>query len=111
MADLVKPNETEAAYYTGIEQRDLTLADWAAAMARRLRQMGPPRVIVTLGRHGAWYDDGEEAFLTPGFAVKAVDATAAGDSFSGALAVALGAVETSTTHLADILMRQRAGEG
>jgi len=30
---------------------------------------------------------------------------------SRALAVALGAVETSTTHLADILMRQRAGEG
>jgi ribokinase len=94
LVDLVKPNETEAAYFTGIEQGDMPLEQWAAAMSAKLRQMGPSRVIVTLGSHGAWYDDGQDAFMTQPFAVQAVDATAAGDSFSGALAVALAEGKT-----------------
>jgi len=44
---------------------------------------------VTLGERGAYYDDGSTAGFVPGFKVKAVDATAAGDVFGGALAVAL----------------------
>lgn len=89
MIDLVKPNEIEAAYYTGIEREGRSLIEWAALMATKLRAMGPRHAVITLGGAGAWYDGPEGAFLVPGFAVDAVDTTGAGDSFSGALAVAI----------------------
>lgn len=89
MADLVKPNETEAAYYTGLPLDEAGSADWAKQACGRLRAMGAPAALVTLGAKGCFFSGGEEFFL-PAFPVKAVDATAAGDSFAGALAVALG---------------------
>lgn len=89
MADLVKPNETEAAYYTGMPVDESDILGWAKQAALRLRAMGAPRALITLGAKGCLYS-GEEEFFVPPFRVDAVDATAAGDSFAGALAVALG---------------------
>jgi ribokinase len=89
MADLVKPNETEAAYYTGIPVDGSDITAWAQKAAAKLKAMGAPAVLITLGAKGCWYSGADEAYFVPPFKIKAVDATAAGDSFAGALATAL----------------------
>ena len=89
MADLVKPNETEAAFYTGIPVEQGDIVAWAKKAAARLKEMGAPAALITLGAKGCYYSGQEELFVPP-YQITAVDATAAGDSFAGALAVALG---------------------
>lgn len=89
MADLVKPNETEAAFYTGIPVDEGDIIGWAKRAADQLKAMGAPSVLITLGAKGCYYS-GERSFFTPAIRIHAVDATAAGDSFAGALAVAIG---------------------
>ncbi len=49
--------------------------------------MGPPTVVITLGDRGAYLASRQHRQLVPGYRVKAVDVTAAGDAFNGALAV------------------------
>lgn len=86
LADIVIPNEREAASLTGIPVSDEQSARQAASA---LYQMGARRVIITLGDKGALAFDGVQMQLVPPFVVKAVDTTAAGDAFVGALAAAL----------------------
>ena len=86
LADWVLPNEHEAQVLTGVAVDDVAAARRAAAA---LRRAGAARAVVKLGARGAFLDDGEERRLFPGHRVPAVDATAAGDCFAGALAVAL----------------------
>lgn len=74
--DVLIPNEIEAEQLTGL--RD------PAKAARRLRQMGAKRVIITLGERGVY--DGE---YRPAFRVKPVDTVGAGDAFVGAYAAAV----------------------
>ncbi len=82
----VKPNETEAQRLTGIAVEDEVSARQAA---EELVRRGAARAIVTLGARGAvWLDGGQWGFV-PAFRVEALDSTAAGDAFSGALACAL----------------------
>jgi ribokinase len=83
---ILTPNETEAELLTGITVTDAATAARAAA---QLRQRGVGTVIITLGSRGAFLSGVGAQRLVPGFRVKAVDATAAGDTFNGALAVAL----------------------
>ena len=84
--DIVVPNESEASLITGIEVKD---APSAFAAARLLRSRGVACVLVTLGANGvALVDDTGERHL-PAQVVKAVDTTAAGDTFIGGLAAGL----------------------
>ena len=83
---VLTPNETEAELLTGITVCDQATA---AQAANELRARGPRTVIITLGARGALLADDAGARLVPGFAVEAIDTTAAGDVFNGMLAVAM----------------------
>lgn len=86
LVDIITPNEIEAGQLTNIPAGDDAGARGAAA---KLREMGIPRVILTLGARGAlmFGPEGETDF--PAYRVKVVDTAAAGDAFCGGLAVAL----------------------
>jgi ribokinase len=74
--DLLVVNEVEAAAITGDGD--------ATALLEVV-----PRAVVTLGHQGAWYVDRDGTSVrVPAFSVPAVDSTAAGDAFTGAIAVA-----------------------
>ena len=86
--DCLTPNESEALLLLGRTEGAVALAD-APGIARALLRRGPRTVVLKLGEKGAFLDDGQEARHFPAPKVEAVDATAAGDTFNGALAVAL----------------------
>jgi ribokinase len=84
--DILVPNESEASQLSGVSVCD---AASAFAAARVFRQRGVACVLVTLGANGvAVVDDGGERHL-PAQVVKAVDTTAAGDTFIGGLCAGL----------------------
>jgi len=83
---LITPNETEAGLLTGIEVTD---SYSAAQAAQQLRTKGVANVIITLGAKGAFLLTDSFSGLIDAPKVTAVDTTAAGDCFNGAIAVAL----------------------
>ena len=88
--DYLTPNEGELALLCGMDfpRADLSRAE-AGGLARQLLARGVRRVIVKLGAAGALFVDGTHEHWWPALPVNAVDTTAAGDAFNGALAVAL----------------------
>ena len=92
MISCIKPNENEAEKLTGITISDVPSAQKAAD---KLLELGVKSAIITLGTQGALVvEKPGTGTLVPAHSVKAVDSTAAGDSFSGALAVAWGGGQT-----------------
>jgi ribokinase len=83
---LITPNETEAEIITGIKVHDVASAEMAA---KKLCEKGVKNVIITLGPSGAYLLSGAQSKIIPSVPVKAVDTTAAGDVFNGAIAVAI----------------------
>ncbi len=82
----ITPNQTEAGALTGIAVND---AATAAKAASKLYSLGVSNVVITLGEAGAFLHNSETQKYLPGIKTDAVDTTAAGDVFCGALVVAI----------------------
>jgi ribokinase len=76
--DLLTPNQTEAELILGRSEEP----------ARKLLERGARSVVLKLGASGSMYADQERTEAAKPFKVNAIDTTAAGDAFTGALAVA-----------------------
>ncbi len=86
--DILTPNETELEFLSG--QKTKTLADIESA-GNSLIQKGVGELVVTLGQNGCMHINQNGAKHYNAYKVKAIDTTAAGDSFNAALAVYLDA--------------------
>lgn len=86
--DIIIPNETEAALLTKIQVKDLESGKQAA---EEFFKKGVSCVIITLGERGAAVITKENSEIVPAYKVEAVDTTAAGDSFIGALSSTIDA--------------------
>lgn len=83
---LLTPNEHEAELLTGITVKDRSSAASAAAA---IHAKGVPNVVITMGSRGAFVSAQGSGKMVPGYKIKPLDSTAAGDVFTGSLAVAL----------------------
>jgi len=86
MVDVLTPNETEAQILTGIEVTD---EESARAASKNLLERNIKAVILTLGDKGFLLADNEQARYISSHKVDAVDSTAAGDAFTGSLAIGI----------------------
>lgn len=80
---LVTPNETEAQALTGVLPEDEASCE---AAATALMAKGCENVVITLGAKGCYVAQASERYFVAAETVQAIDATAAGDAFSGSLA-------------------------
>lgn len=96
--DIIVPNETEAETITGIHVKDEASAKEAA---KKFHELGVEVVIITFGAKGAFYDYNGHSELVPAFKEKAVDTTAAGDTFIGIMSSIL---EKDFSNLKDAIL-------
>lgn len=87
----IKPNETELAVLAG---REMKTRDELKAGAREMLAKGVKGVIVTLGGEGCLFVTEKEETFFEANKVKAIDTTAAGDSFTAGFALALSEGKT-----------------
>ncbi|HKK40880.1 MAG TPA: ribokinase [Bacteroidales bacterium] len=83
---IITPNETEAELLTGIKVTD---AHSASKAAKEFHRKGVENVVITMGASGAFLSTDTISKMISVVPAKALDTTAAGDVFNGALAVAL----------------------
>ncbi|QLB20768.1 ribokinase [Vespertiliibacter pulmonis] len=87
--DMITPNETETEILTGIKVYDDQTAFQAA---QYFHQFGIRQVLITLGSNGVYVSDrnsNKQGEIVQGFRVKAVDTTAAGDTFNAGIVTGL----------------------
>ena len=84
--DIITPNEIEAELLSGIKVNDNVTAKEAAEI---IKDKGVNSVIITMGSKGAFVLSDDLCELIPTTKIDVVDTTAAGDTFNGALVVAL----------------------
>lgn len=86
LIDILTPNRYEAEQLTGVTVTDFNSAK---AAAKLLQGKGVKTVVITLGSKGAVLLHNNEFNIVPAVNCKAIDTTAAGDVFNGALSVAI----------------------
>jgi ribokinase len=86
LVDFIVPNEVEAQLLTGVKWKQ---KEDICKIAKGLLERGPKNALITLGRKGLFFKNRSEEIWMKAFKVKAVDTTAAGDAFMGALAIGL----------------------
>ena len=92
MVDVLTPNETEAQILTDIEVT--SNRDSAPTAVKKLLESGVKSVILTMGAKGFLLATDDKMEFVPAVNVNAIDATAAGDAFTGSLAVGLAQGKT-----------------
>jgi ribokinase len=85
MIDILIVNETEAETVSGMKIDEIG----EKAIIDKLLELGAKTVVLTLGKQGCLLKNDKEFYSVPAFCVKALDTTAAGDTFCGALAAGL----------------------
>jgi ribokinase len=88
LADVVSPNETELAHLT---EEEVSGRVSAREAAKKLLSWGVKTVVLKLGSDGSMLVTAKKSKHFPAFKIDAVDPTAAGDAFTGALTVELAA--------------------
>jgi len=79
--DIIFPNREEGKQLTGQSEPE--------AIAKHLLQAGVKTVVVKLGAGGCYVESDDEAFVSPGFPVQAIDTTGAGDCFAAGFLASL----------------------
>lgn len=93
--DILVVNETEAETISGAKIETGT----EEAVMDKLLALGAKTVVLTLGRRGCMLKNEQMHLTVPAFAVTAIDTTAAGDTFCGALAAELSRGRTGENAL------------
>ena len=82
--EIFSPNETEAYIYTGI--RPQTIDSMLKVSMELFKSVNTKYVVLKLGDRGCYVYDGLRSSAVSAYDIRAVDTTAAGDTFTAALA-------------------------
>ena len=83
---LIKPNDSEASSLSGLP---IAALPDAVAAAQKIQQFGPQNVIISLGKAGAIFYDGQAAWLAQSPVIEERNPIGAGDSMVGGLVYGL----------------------
>lgn len=97
--DLLVPNETEAAALAGVEPS--TKVEDLEKIVTKYKDLGIENAVITLGGDGVFYSVNGETGTLPIFKVKAIDTTAAGDTFIGNVAAQ---IKPDMSNLKDVIV-------
>lgn len=83
---LIKPNDSEASSLSGLP---IATPEDAVAAAHQIQTLGPQNVVISLGKAGAIFSDGQSAWLAESPTIEEHNPIGAGDSMVGGLVYGL----------------------